>query len=352
MSAQRGILRGHPYLALVFLQAAIYFLKDIVEKHLGLVRLATFLIYIDFLFGLPALFLFLKVRLGEHTSRPVLHFLPSLINIAPAFIMACENIGSPGIDGVVTGWLSYPPWIYINLAAAGECVQLVLYGRASLILVSRNTRGRRYRAMVLITIAGYSCYYGIRWSGLIARILNSSLDELIEAPWWIAPFSVYVLYFFVSLGGIYTLTHFADFFKKGASDESSDTKAKYGGKSISPKETDSIMHKAQSVLNASEDLSDSNIDPHRLAHLVGVPYYLLSRVVNEQCGIDVGALIRDARIKKAKAMLETERDMRIIDIAYASGFSAKSSFNTAFKDVVGESPTAYRQKIAQRKKNS
>ncbi len=95
---------------------------------------------------------------------------------------------------------------------------------------------------------------------------------------------------------------------------------------------------------ASDDLSDETIDPHSLARLVGVPYYLLSRVVNEQSGRDIGAMIRDAKIERAKAMLEAESDMRIIDIAYASGFSAKSSFNTAFKDAVGESPSAYREK--------
>jgi AraC-like DNA-binding protein len=337
-------MRGHSYLALVFLQAALYFLKSIVERHFGLVSLATFLIYADFLFGLPALFLFLKSRIGEPIAKPWLHFLPALANIAPAAIMANMDIGSLGIDGAVTGWLSFPPLIYINCIAAGECAQLAFYGRASLAITRPNSGGQRYRAMVLIALTGYSCYYCIRWTGWVVRIAHSSLNELGKAPWWIAPFSVCVLYLFVLLGGLYTLTHYTASLRQGAGEGSPKAQAKYGGKSISQAETDSILRKAQAVLMASDDLSDETIDPHSLARLVGVPYYLLSRVVNEQSGRDIGAMIRDAKIERAKAMLEAESDMRIIDIAYASGFSAKSSFNTAFKDAVGESPSAYREK--------
>jgi AraC-like DNA-binding protein len=59
--------------------------------------------------------------------------------------------------------------------------------------------------------------------------------------------------------------------------------------------------------------------------------------------MSVGALVRRARVERAKAMLDEDAAALIMDVALESGFPAKSSFNAAFKEIVGMSPTEYRR---------
>jgi len=54
------------------------------------------------------------------------------------------------------------------------------------------------------------------------------------------------------------------------------------------------------------------------------------------------------RIEEAKASLQ-DRDKLIINIAFDVGFNSKSTFNTAFKKIVGYSPSAYRNLLLKNK---
>jgi AraC-like DNA-binding protein len=85
------------------------------------------------------------------------------------------------------------------------------------------------------------------------------------------------------------------------------------------------------------------MDPRRLAKLLGVPYYLLSRAINEHNEQTVADLIREKRVQRAKALLDECPDATILRIALEAGFPAKSSFNDAFRKTVGMSPSEYRR---------
>lgn len=180
------------------------------------------------------------------------------------------------------------------------------------------------------------------------RIAFSPSGTLRPAPGWIGPFSTDILYIFVTLGGLYILTHTSQFFAAREDSKPKVEGKKYGGKCLDDNEAEAIVRRVTSLLASSKDLSDANVNPRRLAQRLGLPYYLLSRAVNERCGVSLSSMIRDARIAKAKVMLEADDDARILDIALDSGFSAKSSFNTAFKKKVGISPTEYRRRFASR----
>jgi len=340
------------YLALVLLQAAAYFLKDIFERSLGWVEVATFLIYADFLYGLPALFLYVKETFDEPEPRPFLHFIPAILNAVPALAMAAERVGSSGIDGALPNYLGAVPWLYINFLAACENVQLVVYGLSAIKLLRRHEAepgAAEYRVVARLAILGYAAYYGVRWTGLALRIARSTRTSLSPAPDWIGPISTHILYLVVMLCGLYVFTHSAKFLvvREGMAPRSEG--GKYGGKRLDADEAEAIVRRTAALLGSSEDLSDSSVSPRRLAQRLGVPYYLLSRIVNERCGMSIGAMIRDTRIARAKAMLEEDVDARILDIAIESGFSAKSSFNTAFKEAVGVSPTEYRHRTGSKR---
>ncbi|MCQ4166024.1 helix-turn-helix domain-containing protein [Tahibacter harae] len=85
----------------------------------------------------------------------------------------------------------------------------------------------------------------------------------------------------------------------------------------------------------------------QLARRSGYPEYLVSAVINRRFAGNFWEYINRQRIEAVRACLADSSDTRtILDIAYACGFTSKSTFNAAFKRSFGETPSAYRQRQA------
>ncbi|HKR77972.1 MAG TPA: AraC family transcriptional regulator [Rhodanobacter sp.] len=82
----------------------------------------------------------------------------------------------------------------------------------------------------------------------------------------------------------------------------------------------------------------------QVAKRSGYPEYLVSTVINRRFGGTFWDYINRLRVEAARACLADAGDTRsILDIAYACGFTSKSTFNAAFKRQLGETPSAYRK---------
>ncbi|HEY0334080.1 MAG TPA: AraC family transcriptional regulator [Stenotrophomonas sp.] len=83
----------------------------------------------------------------------------------------------------------------------------------------------------------------------------------------------------------------------------------------------------------------------QLAKRSGYPEYLVSAVINRRFEGNFWEYINRQRIEAARACLADAGDARtILDIAYACGFTSKSTFNAAFKRQLDETPSAYRKR--------
>ncbi|MCM2344066.1 MAG: AraC family transcriptional regulator, partial [Alphaproteobacteria bacterium] len=78
-----------------------------------------------------------------------------------------------------------------------------------------------------------------------------------------------------------------------------------------------------------------------LARELNVAEGTLSRVINAQFGRTVPQFLNEKRIEDAKQLL-ADTDAAVKVIASEVGFSSLASFNRVFRDVTGESPSAYR----------
>ncbi len=110
------------------------------------------------------------------------------------------------------------------------------------------------------------------------------------------------------------------------------------------REEENLCRRAEDFLASCPDLSE--VDPRRLAKRIGVPYYVLSRAVNEHASRTIADVIRIQRVERAKALMDRSPDATLLSIALDSGFRAKSSFNEAFKKTIGMSPSEYRERRA------
>jgi AraC-like DNA-binding protein len=85
----------------------------------------------------------------------------------------------------------------------------------------------------------------------------------------------------------------------------------------------------------------------QLARRSGYPEYLVSAVINRRLGGNFWEYINRQRIDAASGCLADPGDVRtILDIAYACGFTSKSTFNAAFKRQRGATPSGYRREHA------
>lgn len=87
-------------------------------------------------------------------------------------------------------------------------------------------------------------------------------------------------------------------------------------------------------------------NPLDLATLSGVVFrspYHLSHIFKDVTGFNFKEYLINKRIMKAKNLLESESDIKVISIAEDVGFSNLSTFNRDFKRLTGISPSEYRK---------
>lgn len=83
----------------------------------------------------------------------------------------------------------------------------------------------------------------------------------------------------------------------------------------------------------------------QVAKRSGYPEYLVSAVINRRLGGSFWDYVNRLRVEAVRARLADPAEARtILDLAYACGFTSKSTFNAAFKRQVGETPSGYRRR--------
>jgi len=80
-----------------------------------------------------------------------------------------------------------------------------------------------------------------------------------------------------------------------------------------------------------------------LADLLATPAYRLRTIINQQLLFrNFNQFLNQYRIDEATRRLSSERELPILSIALDVGFNSLSSFNKAFRDIHGKTPSEYR----------
>jgi AraC-like DNA-binding protein len=116
-----------------------------------------------------------------------------------------------------------------------------------------------------------------------------------------------------------------------------------------------LLDKLDHVLETEKRYLDPNLTLGTLAKELHTNREYLSRTINLFFGTSYTDHINGYRIKAALEILQsiangTTKPRTILKIANASGFKSTSTFNPAFRKVVGETPTEYRSRIKIEKK--
>lgn len=98
-------------------------------------------------------------------------------------------------------------------------------------------------------------------------------------------------------------------------------------------------------LDAEQYWRDSGLTLATLARSFGTNTAYLSRALNAATGDNFNAVINRRRVQEVQRLLDRPGEGRsLLELAFESGFNSKASFNRAFADFVGMSPSAWRLK--------
>ncbi len=114
---------------------------------------------------------------------------------------------------------------------------------------------------------------------------------------------------------------------------------KYEKSSLTEDLAKEIVSKLESVLESEKPYLNNELTLSMLADQLSISPHFLSQVINERLHTSFYNLINQHRVNEAKKILTKENGAKtILEVAFASGFNNKVSFNTYFKKHTGMTP--------------
>jgi AraC-like DNA-binding protein len=107
--------------------------------------------------------------------------------------------------------------------------------------------------------------------------------------------------------------------------------------------TDETREKLDRVIDYLEKNYNSDISREGLAEYVEMNSDYLGKLFREYTGFKISEYINNLRIMQAKELLVNSEE-KVIDIAYTTGFENLSTFYRVFQNLIGVSPSKYREK--------
>lgn len=229
-------------------------------------------------------------------------------------------------------------WMRLNIVLYAYCLSYVIAG---LLRVGRYRRGllqRRSDAdrMSLHWIDAMAISQIVIW-------LIATLQWLVKIPWIDYPLIYGLVAAWVFLMGYFSLTQTAVLVEPVAEPVPARADVAPAG---DPRSAD-VEARLSKLMTDQQLFREPALTIGQLAKRSGYPEYRVSAVINRRFGENFWDYINRQRIEAAAAHLADAADTRtILDIAYACGFTSKSTFNAAFKRQRGETPSVFRKRHA------
>jgi AraC-like DNA-binding protein len=120
---------------------------------------------------------------------------------------------------------------------------------------------------------------------------------------------------------------------------------------LQPRELAQLKEQLDQLLLHDKVFMDADLDLAKLAKRLSLSMNDLSFLINEGYGVNFFTLINSHRIDEARRLMGSpdHQHLSILGIAYEVGFSAKTTFNTAFKKQVGQTPSRYLKTVKHQK---
>ncbi len=102
-------------------------------------------------------------------------------------------------------------------------------------------------------------------------------------------------------------------------------------------------HRFLKLIRKDKIFLDDRISVVRVANQLEISSKYLSRIIGNQSNTNFNAIINEARINYFIKIIHSRRstNVKLLELAYESGFSSKATFNRAFKNFMSCTPSEY-----------
>lgn len=121
------------------------------------------------------------------------------------------------------------------------------------------------------------------------------------------------------------------------------SKAKPKLKRLNAEQVTDLSVRLSSLMENDKLFLNNDLNLAAVAEKLGISIHEASFLINETTKDNFYNFVNKYRIEEAKKLLASAKmnELNIVGIAFASGFSSKTTFNTTFKRAVGISPSQY-----------
>ncbi len=273
----------------------------------------------------PSIYLYARSVCGdEHSIKWLWHFFPTIVLLS--FLIGCR------IDPQLR--VFFGPCLLVFQAytiayAVASLVRLTAY-KAELMDNFSSTKGRDLNWLIGLSLT-LIC--------LLILWIPATLTFGGGIWWWMLIFGRFAVLFIVGWWGIRQKMVFLP-----VSEEPHATyNSKYQHSGMNEETRANIKELLQRYMSEEKFYLQNDLRLASLAQILDTSPQLLSEYFNQSEGKTFFQYINELRVTEAKKLLINNRDTAILDVAYSSGFNSKSTFNTAFKNISGVSPSEWRK---------
>ena len=314
--------------------------------------------FLPFTYG-PLLLLYARWMTTEKpkfSPRYLWHFSPFFVFLIASLVFIDERVMS-GTDGflVIDGFVSFR-----IIYAITFFVSITSYSVATFVAINRHQK--RLKQLVsyssgkitLQWLMGLSITF---YAGYVLMFIFGGIDILVHFmpfdPFEISFIGLTILTFLFGVFGFHQPSIFEEMVKPNenrSSEPDIQKTKKYHRSGLKQKDVVQYIKLIEDHMITSKPFLDRELTIFDLSDQLKIPRHFLSEIINEHMGKNFYNLVNDYRIEEVKKRLEDPqfRNLTILAIAYDSGFNAKSSFNTIFKEKTGMTPTDYLKTVGAR----
>lgn len=300
-------------------------------------RLIAFSEFSVLLFG-PTVYLFTRrtLRKKSFTNQDLVHYIPALVYsifIVTYFMIPSDVVIS---ERIKTGELKRVIFICLATGLVVNVTYWVLAWKTfkTFVLEMKNEVSyalhTRFISNFLVIIGGcllvWTCIYFTSLFGF------EMLERDVRPYLWIALTLIILFITYYGMVSPQVLRVIPD----------SELK-KYAQSKFSARDMEELKSRLEELMLEKKPYLNSKLMKSELAEMLGVNGPELSRLLNENIGMNFFEYVNYYRIKEFISLAQTDRAKQItfFGLAQEAGFHSKTTFNKSFKTLMGTAPSTY-----------